>query len=113
LLGQRLDPSVGLQRRGRAAEHGAMPEEEHRVESAAPPQAARVLAFVAILVAGVCGGVIGLAVVDLQCTGECTTNKGLGAAVGAVLAAVGVAVVSVLVLRAMGEWRTISHRNDT
>jgi hypothetical protein len=81
------------------------------IESAAPPTGARILAFVAILVAGVCGGLIGFAVVDLQCDGDCATNRGLGALVGAVLAAVGVAIVAVLVLRAMNEWRTIQHRD--
>ena len=65
------------------------------------------LAFVAILVGGACGGLIGYAVVDLQCTGDCTPPSGLGVSAGAVVGALGVAVVAVLALRAMGEWRTI------
>ena len=65
------------------------------------------LAFLAIVVAGACGGVIGYAFADLQCTGECGVAKGVGGLGGAAAAALGVAVVSVLVLRAMGEWRTI------
>ncbi len=80
------------------------------IESAAPPRGARLLALVAILVAGACGGLIGFAIADLQCTGRCDTAKGLGAAGGALVAAIGVAVVAVLVLRAMGEWRTIQQR---
>jgi hypothetical protein len=67
-----------------------------------------VLAFAAIVVAGVCGGLIGSSYERLQCRGNCTTQTGVGAIVGAVLAAGGVAVVAVLTLRAMGEWRRIS-----
>jgi hypothetical protein len=97
---------------------------------------ARVLAFVAILVGGLCGGLIGWSVMDLQCgsgahgtvvigasttsttaptttttttppsdDSGCTTwNAGAGL-LGAVVGAGGTAVVSVLVLRAMAEWR--------
>jgi hypothetical protein len=75
--------------------------------TAVPPVGARVLAFVSILVGGACGALIGYSVTDLQCAGTCTTPKGLGLLTGAVVGALGVAVVSVLVLRAMGEWRTI------
>jgi hypothetical protein len=82
------------------------------IESAVPPVGARVLAFVAILVAGACGGIIGSAIADLQCTGDCTVPTGLAGVVGAVLAALGVAVVAVLVLRAMGEWQTIRARRE-
>jgi hypothetical protein len=66
---------------------------------------ARILAFVAILIAGVLGGLIGWGVVDLQ--GGGSTASGVGAVVGALVAAGGVAIVAVLVLRAMGEWRRI------
>jgi hypothetical protein len=69
-----------------------------------------VLAFTAIVVGGLCGGLIGYAVADLQCVEGCGgTRAGIGAVVGAVVAAAGVAVVAVLVLRAMAEWRTIDH----
>jgi hypothetical protein len=68
---------------------------------------ARVLAFVAIVVAGVSGGLIGFAFVKLQCHGSCSTPDGLGALTGAALAAGGVAVVAVLSRRALGEWDTI------
>jgi hypothetical protein len=78
-------------------------------DSALPPVVARVLAFVAILVGGICGGVIGAAVVDVQCTGDCSDAAALGGVVGAITGAAGVAVVAVLALRAMGEWRTIEH----
>jgi hypothetical protein len=78
-----------------------------RGPSALPSRTARLLAFAAIVVAGVCGGLIGYAVVNVQCHKACTTPDGLGALGGATLAAGGVAVVAVLVLRAMGEWRRI------
>ena len=64
----------------------------------------------AIVIAGVCGGLIGYAFVDLQCEGDCTVWAGLGGLVGAVFAAVGVAIVAVLTLRAMDEWETIQQR---
>jgi len=78
--------------------------------TALPSQAARVLAFLAILVAGLCGGLIGYAVTDLQCAGDCGLQTGLGALAGAVLGAVGVAIISVLALRAMAEWPAVERR---
>lgn len=82
------------------------PSDERRV-SALPSAKARALAFAAVLVAGVCGGLIGAAFVNLQCRGDCTGPAGLGGLVGAVVGAGGVAVVAVLVLRAMGEWQRV------
>lgn len=75
--------------------------------SALPSPTARVAAFVAILVGGLAGGLIGYTLVRLQCDGSCATAKGVGAFVGAVVAATGMSVVAVLVLRAVGEWRQI------
>ncbi|MBV8162127.1 MAG: hypothetical protein JO265_14490 [Acidimicrobiia bacterium] len=75
--------------------------------SALPSRTARGFAFAAIIVAGVCGGLIGYAIVHVSCRGRCATPQGVGSLTGAVLAAGGVAVVAVLVLRAMGEWRRI------
>jgi len=80
--------------------------------SALPSRTARALAFVAIIVAGVCGGLIGYSIVNVSCHGQCTTPEGGGAITGAVLAAGGVAVVAVLVLRAMGEWRRIQAERE-
>lgn len=77
--------------------------------SALPPTGARVLAFVAILFAGLCGGIIGYAFVELQVEGDTSVVAGLGALVGAIGGAVGVAVVATLALRAMGEWRAVEH----
>jgi hypothetical protein len=80
------------------------------VDSALPSTGARVLAFLAILIGGICGGLIGYAITDLQCAGDCGTGKGIGGLVGALIGAIGVAVVAVLALRAMGEWKTIQER---
>ncbi|MDQ1444780.1 MAG: hypothetical protein QOI20_1244 [Acidimicrobiaceae bacterium] len=74
---------------------------------------ARALAFAAILVSGVVGGLIGYGFVDIQCEGDCATPNGIGALVGALLAAGGVAVVAVLTLRAMGEWRRIRAEQNS
>ena len=63
-----------------------------------------------VLLAGVCGALIGSSLVNLQCQGRCVTASGIGAVVGGLAAAAGVAVVAVLVLRAMGEWRTIKEQ---
>lgn len=102
--------------------------------TALPSVTARLLAFVAILIGGLSGGLIGWSVADLQCGGGdavvvlprdadeaasttlttlppaegdegCTTIAGLGGLGGAVIGAGGVAIVAVLVLRAMAEWR--------
>ena len=78
--------------------------------SALPSTAARALAFVSILVGGLAGGLIGYALVDVQCDGDCGVPLGLGVLVGSVLSAGGTAVVAVLVLRALGEWREMSDR---
>jgi len=86
------------------------PPQEPRPLSALPSRAARVLAFLAILVGGGAGGLIGYALVDVQCEGSCDVPRALGGGTGAVAAAVGTAVVAVLVLRAMGEWREIQDR---
>lgn len=80
-------------------------------ESALPSVGARVIAFAAIIVAGIAGGIIGYSFVDLQTTGDAALATGLGALIGAVITAVGTAVVVVLTLRAMGEWRTIKQRD--
>lgn len=92
--------------------------------TALPSVTARWLAFLAIVIGGVCGGLIGWSVTDLQCgndddpqvafaadrdpragEGGCTEWAGAGAVIGGAFGAGGTAVVSVLVLRAMAEWR--------
>ncbi len=71
---------------------------------------ARVLGFTAIIVSGAIGAFIGYRFTDLQCQGSCATPDSVGALIGGIIGAVGVAVVVVLALRAMGEWKTIQHR---
>ena len=44
-----------------------------------------------------------------MCEGDCTVPSTVGGATGGIVGALGVAVVAVLALRAMGEWRTITH----
>lgn len=85
-----------------------VPESEY-APSALPSTGARVLAFAAILLAGLCGGLIGYAFVDMQVDGDGTVWAGIGGLVGAVVFAVGVGIVAVLAMRAMGEWRVIEH----
>ncbi len=84
--------------------------DEQRPLSALPSPAARVAAFAAIILGGLAGGLIGYTLVKLQCQGSCDTPKGLGLLVGAFLAAVGMSIVAVLVLRALGEWKQIEQR---
>lgn len=82
------------------------------IDSALPSPGARLLALVAIVVAGCCGGLIGWKVADLQVSGDGQLIPGLAGLAGAIFAAGGVAIVAVLVLRAMGEWRTIVETGD-
>lgn len=85
---------------------------ESRPLSAIPPVAARIIAFVAILLGGLAGALIGFALVDIQCEGDCAIPKGLGLLAGAVTSAGGMAIVGVLALRAMGEWTEIADREQ-
>ncbi len=71
-----------------------------------PSALARGLAFAAIVVAGICGGLIGYAIADIRCSGDCDSARIISSVVGAILTAGGVAIVAVLVLRAMSEWDT-------
>lgn len=92
---------------------GAVAERDDPL-SALPPPKARAAAFVAILLGGLAGGLIGYTLVKLQCDGACSTQRGLGALFGAIVAASGMSVVAVLVLRAVGEWKELerNQRND-
>jgi hypothetical protein len=63
------------------------------------------VAFASIVVAGLAGGTIGYALVDVQCTDNCGIASGVGMLIGSVSFAAGMSVVAVLGLRAMGEWR--------
>lgn len=69
-----------------------------------PPRAAFLIAYVFVVLAGLFGGAIGYGLVNVS-TGTTSTDKAIGALVGAAGAAIGVGVVAVLALRAMAEWR--------
>jgi len=85
---------------------------ENEPLSALPSPAARLVAFVAVCLAGLAGALIGYSLVSLQCDGECAVPQGIGILVGAVVAAGGMSIVAVLVLRAVGEWRDIQDRQQ-
>jgi hypothetical protein len=80
--------------------------------SALPSPAARVAAFAAICLGGLAGALIGYSLVELQCDGDCALPLGIGLFAGAVIAAGGMSVVAVLVLRALGEWRELQDRGS-
>lgn len=114
-------------------ETGPGPTVRPYTPTALPSVTARLLAFVAILVGGLCGGLISYSLADIQCGSDdraaativdgtpedggtasaapaeeddgCSTLSGVAGLIGAAVVAAGVAVISVLVLRAMAEWR--------
>jgi len=86
----------------------AVPAE--RPLSALPSPVARALAFVSILLGGVAGALIGYALVDIQVEDASDLALGLGLLSGAVITSGGTAIVAILVLRALGEWRSIGDR---
>ena len=85
---------------------------EPKTLSALPSPMARIVAFLSIIAGGFAGAVIGHALVDVQCAGDCTTGRGLGILIGALSTAGGMSVVAVLGLRAIGEWRQLGDRTD-
>jgi hypothetical protein len=70
-----------------------------------PSRTAFLLSFASVVVAGLFGGIIGYGLADVGCTGDCEGSKLLGTLIGSTLAAGGVGIVAVLVLRAMAEWK--------
>jgi hypothetical protein len=84
----------------------------HDSLSALPSPLARAVAFAGILLAGLAGGLIGYSLVRIQCEGDCGWPLGLGILLGAVVAAAGMSIVAVLVLRALGEWREIQNQAE-
>ncbi len=86
-----------------------MSSPHHVTPTTVAPRKVRILSFVAICAGGLLGGLIGWAFVRLQVDGDTAVPEAFGALVGAVGAALGIAVVATLVLRAMNEWRTIQQ----
>ena len=69
---------------------------------------ARALAFSAIVAGSLCGGLVGFALGRLQWDTGGNLWVFLVACLGSVITSVGVAVVAVLVLRAMSEWNDVA-----
>ena len=70
------------------------------------------LAFLAVVVGGLSGVAIGYGLVGIDCQADCGTAKGIGALVGGLIGAGGVAIVAVLVMRALAEWQMGGGRRD-
>ena len=85
-------------------------DDPSRPLSELPTVGVRIGAFVAICLSGLAGALIGYSLISLQCEGDCGLPLGTGILIGAVVAACGMAVVAVLVMRALGEWREIEDR---
>lgn len=73
--------------------------------TALPSPAVRASALVAVVVAALCGGLMGLAAARLQWSDDSTMGQLGGVVIGSAVTALGTAIVSVLVLRAMSEWQ--------
>jgi len=87
-----------------------IPNQSDRALSALPSVGVRVVAFAAVCLSGLAGALIGYSLVSLQCEGDCGVWTGVGLLIGALTAAGGMAIVAVLVMRAIGEWREIEDR---
>jgi hypothetical protein len=68
-----------------------------------PSRTAFLLAFGAVVLAGILGGIIGYGVADVSSQSD--LSHLVGVFVGSIIGAGGVGIVAVLVLRAMSEWR--------
>ncbi len=94
---------------GDGATRGPDPEPRARDEgtlpAGLPSRAAYLLAFTSVIVAGVFGAIIGYGLVNVSSDDAGGTEKLLGTLVGSIIAAGGVGIVAVLVLRAMAEWK--------
>jgi hypothetical protein len=77
--------------------------DDDRTPPMLPSRWAYLLAFGGVVLAGVLGGIIGFGIADVS--SQTDLSHVVGAAIGAVVGAGGVAIVAVLVLRAMAEWR--------
>ena len=72
-----------------------------------PSRTAFLLAFSAVVIAGIFGGIIGFGVADVGSDSD--TARLVGTFLGAMIGAAGVGIVAVLVLRAMSEWNRHSR----
>jgi len=76
-----------------------------------PPPSARWLAFAGVLVGGLLGGMVGYGIGDIMGGGS-STWAAVGGLLGGLTGAIGVGVVANLTLRAMNEWKAVSHPED-
>ena len=76
------------------------------------PRYAYFVAFLAVVVGGLSGAAIGYGLIAIDCDKDCGTAQGVAGLVGGLMGAAGVAVVAVLVLRALAEWRLGGGRRD-
>jgi hypothetical protein len=104
---------------------GGLDDDDFVLHPNVPRRGPLLLAFSAVVICGALGGLIGYGLIDTSCqenpsllermlesvrgyhpaTHSCAVARAGGSVVGAVLAALGAAVVAVLMLRAMAEWR--------
>jgi len=75
-----------------------------------PPESARWIAFVGVLVGGLLGALIGYGTMDILSDSE--LSIGLGTLVAAAIGAVGVGILASLTLRAMSEWKATQHPQE-
>ncbi len=75
--------------------------------AAAPPIGARVVAFGAIIIGGLLGGLVGYGIGDLLYPQSLWSA--VAAVLGALTGAIGLGVLANLTLRAMNEWRSVTH----
>ncbi len=106
--GVRKDDPAASSADGTTESHGDPTSAAGGPDTALPPLFARVLAFLAVFVGAAAGGFIGYAFAELGnfegfTGGLIVLLTGLGFAGG-------VAVIAVLTLRALGEWRTIREQ---
>ena len=80
--------------------------------SSIPSLKARFLAITAITISGLCGGLVGYAVTDLQCENKCDALSGSIGLGSALLCALGVSIVTNLALKAMSEWKTTERQQS-
>lgn len=72
-----------------------------------PPPPARWLAFLGVIVGGLLGALVGYGIGDVMY--PTTIWASVGGLLGAVTGAAGLGVLANLTLRAMNEWRSVSH----
>jgi len=86
-----------------------MHDEPALAPSPRPTRGMLVASFVAVVLGGLLGAIIGAGLVGVGCTGSCSTATGTAIVVGGLAGAGGVGIVVALVLRARAEWRRISR----